>query len=221
LQLYAYFQIICLLFFLLLFLGRTLYLRVRRDIVVFSLGVGKRGFQQVVEVLFFAGLCVWMAEVLLYALSAPVRLRHGILSVELVDAAAARAGGAALIVLSLALFVWALASFGESWRVGIDTEKPGGLVKRGAFGISRNPIFLFLDLYFLGTFLLNGALVFLLFAVAITGGLHYQILQEERFLKTHYGAAYEGYCAQTRRYLGRRRIDASAVDASVLNTDRR
>jgi protein-S-isoprenylcysteine O-methyltransferase Ste14 len=190
-------------FFLLLFGGRTLFLRFRRDVKVFTLGVGKQGIQQVVEVLFFVGLAAWIVEVFLYALPVEFRLFPGVLSAVLIDSVLAKGIGAVLVVLSFVLFVWALISFGDSWRVGIDTEKPGGLVKRGAFAISRNPIFVFMDLYFIGTFLLNGSVVFLLFAVLVVGGLHYQILEEEKFLRGTYGAAYEAYCAETRRYLGK------------------
>lgn len=208
-QFFGYFQILGLLFFLLVFVGRTLYLRFWRGINVITLGIGKRGVQRVVEILFFIGLAVWIVEVLLYALSAEFHLFPGILSVVLVDSIAASWVGAMLNIVSFVLFVWALVSFGDSWRVGIDSEKPGELVERGAFGVSRNPIFVFLDLYFIGTFLLNGAVVFLLFAILIVVGLHYQILQEERFLKKQYGEAYERYCVKTHRYLGWRDLGES------------
>ena len=201
-QFFDYFQVFGLLFFLLVFVGRTLYLRFQRGINAITLGFGKKGVQRIVEILFFIGLAVWIIEVLLYALSAEFHLFPGILSVVLVDSIVAKWVGTALIVVSFMLFVWALASFGDSWRVGIDSEKSGELVERGAFLVSRNPIFVFLDLYFIGTFLLNGAVVFLLFAVLIVVGLHYQILQEEEFLKKRYGEAYERYCAKTNRYLG-------------------
>jgi protein-S-isoprenylcysteine O-methyltransferase Ste14 len=205
LQFFRYFQVFGLLFFLLVFVGRTLYLRFRRGINAITLGIGKKGVKQVVEILFFVGLIVWIIEVLLYALSAEFHLFQGILSIVLVDSIVAKWMGVVINIISFSLFVWALASFGDSWRVGIDSEKPGNLVESGAFGISRNPIFVFLDLYFIGTFLLNGTVVFLLFAVVIVVGLHYQILQEERFLKGQYGEAYERYCVKTSRYLSLRR----------------
>ena len=201
-QFFGYFQVFGLLFFLLVFVGRILYIRLWRGINAITLGIGKKGVQQVVEILFFVVLVVWIIEVLLYALSAEFHLFPGILSIVLVDSIVVKWVGVVLNIVSFMLFVWALASFGDSWRVGIDSEKPGELVERGAFGVSRNPIFVFLDLYFIGTFLLNGAVVFLLFAVVMIVGLHYQILQEEQFLKGQYGEAYERYCAKTNRYLG-------------------
>jgi protein-S-isoprenylcysteine O-methyltransferase Ste14 len=68
------------------------------------------------------------------------------------------------------------------------------------FALSRNPIFVFLDLYSFGTFLINGTLGFLLFALVLAGGIHYQILQEENFLQRTYGTAYQDYCRRTARY---------------------
>jgi protein-S-isoprenylcysteine O-methyltransferase Ste14 len=41
-----YFQLVCQVFFLYVFVGRTLYLRVHRKVRVFTLGVAKRGVQQ-------------------------------------------------------------------------------------------------------------------------------------------------------------------------------
>ncbi|MBN1873531.1 MAG: hypothetical protein JXA33_04815, partial [Anaerolineae bacterium] len=67
------------------------------------------------------------------------------------------------------------------------------------------PIFLFVDLYLIGTFFINGTASFLIFTVLILAGLHYQILQEEKFLAQTYGRAYQDYCARTGRYFGWRR----------------
>ena len=85
--------------------------------------------------------------------------------------------------------------------MGIDKSAPGELVATGIFTVSRNPIFLFIDLYFAGTFLVNGTLIFLLFAALVVLGMHYQILQEERFLAGAHGEAYRRYCTVVGRYL--------------------
>jgi hypothetical protein len=60
----------------------------------------------------------------------------------------------------------------------------------------------FVDLYGAGTFLLNGTLIFLIFAVVAIIGLHCQTVQEEVSLTQAYGQAYAWYCARTKRYLG-------------------
>jgi protein-S-isoprenylcysteine O-methyltransferase Ste14 len=198
---FASFQIAVLILFLFVFVGRTLYLRIRRGVRVFALGVGKSGWRRVLELSFFVGLVLWIAAILLYALNQEARFLPAFLNIRLLDSNPLGLAGTVLIVLGLALFVWALISFGHSWRVGIDQRMQGDLVTGGAFALSRNPIFLFIDLYFVGTFLINGTLVFLLFALLVIVGLHYQIVQEERFLTEAYGQAYEDYCARTGRYL--------------------
>lgn len=195
------FQITVLILFLFVFVGRTLYLRLRRGIKVFALGVGKSGWRRVLELSFFVGLVLWMAAILLYALGQEARFLPAVLNAKLVDSSLLGVAGTVLIVLGFALFVWSLISFGNSWRVGIDQRTQGDLITGGAFALSRNPIFLFIDLYFVGTFLINGTLVFLLFALLVIVGLHYQIVQEEIFLAGTYGRVYEAYCARTDRYL--------------------
>jgi protein-S-isoprenylcysteine O-methyltransferase Ste14 len=59
------------------------------------------------------------------------------------------------------------------------------------FAVSRHPIFVFLDLYFIGTFLVNGTLVFRFFAGVTILGIHYQILQEEKFLAGIFAYTYQ------------------------------
>jgi hypothetical protein len=48
-EFFSHFQLICLFFFLFVFVGRTLYLRFCRNIRIFTLGVAKRGAQQAVD----------------------------------------------------------------------------------------------------------------------------------------------------------------------------
>lgn len=105
------------------------------------------------------------------------------------------------MVMGLMFFVLGLASLGDSWRLGIDKEELGQLVTRGICALSRNPIYLFFDLYFLGTFLVNGALIFLVFALLVIANLHYQIVQEEPFLARVHEATHTRYCATVDRQL--------------------
>ncbi|MFZ5910262.1 MAG: methyltransferase family protein [Chloroflexota bacterium] len=202
---FDHFQLINLIFFLLVFLGRTFYLRIRKNIRVFTLGVGKRGWQQAVELAFFVLLAAWIIEVFLYTLPIHIHLFPAPFTARLLDSMPLKIAGAILIVIGQVIFLLALWAFKDSWRVGVDKQTPGGLVTSGMFSVSRNPIFLFMDLYFIGTFLINETLVFLIFAVIIIAGVHYQILQEERFLSQNYGKAYQEYCAKTNRYFGWRK----------------
>jgi len=116
--------------------------------------------------------------------------------VRLIDSLPARFIGLGLVALALVIFSGAFVSFGDSWRMGFDVKTPGTLVTKGIFAVSRNPIYLALDLWFCGIFLINGNLFFLLFAVSTIGAIHWQILQEETFLLKLYGQNYQDYCAR-------------------------
>jgi protein-S-isoprenylcysteine O-methyltransferase Ste14 len=195
------FQFITLIAFLFVFIGRSIYLYLRAGVNPLVLGVGKAGFRRFIELLFFVGLTLWIIDVAAYALDWEWHLFRGVFEDVLLAAISAKLVGMLLIAAGFALFVLALVAFGRSWRVGIDEQSPGDLITHGVFAISRNPIFLFIDLYFVGTFLINGTVFFLLMAIAVVVGLHYQILQEERFLDQHYGEPYQAYCETVSRYL--------------------
>jgi protein-S-isoprenylcysteine O-methyltransferase Ste14 len=197
-------QLIVLLVYLGMLIGRTLYLRLVCGIRPFTLGAGKSGIPALLERILFPLLVLWWVEILLYALNSPFRLFPPPLDAVLLEGIVWDLAGAALLLCACVLFAGALVSFGASWRVGIDTQHPGSLVTGGLFSLSRNSIFLSIDLYFLGTFLLNGTLVFLMAAVLAVAGMHFQILQEEEYLQQLNPEAYRTYCRKTGRYFGRK-----------------
>ncbi|HVM70776.1 MAG TPA: isoprenylcysteine carboxylmethyltransferase family protein [Anaerolineales bacterium] len=201
---FSLFQLANLVFFLAVFIGRSVILWFRQGINPFALGVGKGGLSRLLELLLLPWLALWMLAVVLSALHSPFQPLAAVwrplwpawLPIQILGMLAVLAGDA--------LFVWALVSFGNSWRIGIDERSAGRLVTGGVFAFSRNPIFAFIDLYFLGTFLLNGSPIFLVFAICVILALHYQVLQEEKFLTGRYGQAYRDYCKQAGRYFQRR-----------------
>ena len=199
---FSYFQLAALAVFLLVFVGRSVYLRLAKGINPFALGVRKGGLRFLVEAAFPIALAMWSLEILASALGLGWRVFPGALQARLIDSAPAKFVGAMLITSGVVVFTLALVSFGTSWRVGIDEKAPGALVTTGMFALSRNPIFVFLNLSAWGTFLINGTLGFLIFAALLSCGIHYQILQEEEFLKRTYGRSYGEYCGRTARYLG-------------------
>lgn len=198
---FDYFQIAGVALFLLTIAGKTAYLRKVRNINPIVIGGGKKGLVLAVELVGFSCLVLWMVEVLLYALHSGFRIFPSPLDVQLIDSPAAKLVGVSLVTLGLLIFNLAYVSFGDSWRVGFDINTPGRLVTRGIFTVSRNPIYLSLNLWFFGTFLINGTLVFLLFSLLAIAVQHWQILQEEDFLSRLYGQAYQDYRARTPRYV--------------------
>jgi protein-S-isoprenylcysteine O-methyltransferase Ste14 len=199
---FDYFEIATIVIFLLVVVSRVVYMRVSRNINPIAIGGGKKGLALVVELVSFAGLIVWMAEVLLRAFHSGFSVFPSSLHLQLIDSPVAKLLGVACATVGLVIFIMAYISFGDSWRVGFDVKTPGALVTSGMFAISRNPIYVFLDLWFLGIFLINGTLFFLIFAVLAILLTHWQILQEEAFLLNLYGQPYDDYRARTPRYFG-------------------
>jgi protein-S-isoprenylcysteine O-methyltransferase Ste14 len=202
----GWFQIACLLFFLALVVGRTISLRVRERTDPITLSLSK-GFLGLMELSLFIGVNLWALAVLAYSLPLESRPFPWLLGTPLIDAPPTKTAGATLIVVAFVLFISALRALGSSWRLGIQEDLQGDLVTGGVYAFTRNPICLFFDLYFVGTFLINGALFFLLFAALAAANLHYQILQEEKLLASVHGQAYQRYCASTPRYVSWRSIE--------------
>jgi protein-S-isoprenylcysteine O-methyltransferase Ste14 len=200
-RLFDAFQLVALASFLIAFGGRSLALWLTRGVKVFALAGGKPPLQAALELSLVVGLPLWLYEIAAYALPLSVHVFPPPLDRVLADAVAVKLLGALLVTAGLVIFALALDAFGDSWRVGIDRRAPGALVTDGIFAHSRNPIFLFMNLYFLGTFLLNGRLIFLVAALLAAAGIHYQILQEERFLEAIHGDSYRRYRARVARYL--------------------
>ena len=145
-------------------------------------------------------LLLWVYETVACAWPLPV---HAVpwLDVVLVDAVAAKAAGAAVLAAAIAVYGQAVWAMGDSWRMGIDRQRPGTLVTGGVFAWTRNPIYLSLDLFLFGTFLVLGRLVFLAIAAVMVVLLDDQIRREERFLAAAHGEPYREYCARAGRYV--------------------
>jgi protein-S-isoprenylcysteine O-methyltransferase Ste14 len=195
------FQLASIAIVLLLFATRACHLFFVRNINPIAIGRGKKGWSLAIELIAFVGLIVWIAEVALRALHSSVHIVPAVLNRTLIDSTIGKSIGVVLVTAALLLFAFAFLSFGNSWRVGLDTRTPGALVTSGTFAFSRNPIFVSLDLWFIGIFLINGTLIFLIFALLAAAVLHWQMIREEKFLTELYGERYREYFARTARYV--------------------
>jgi len=108
--------------------------------------------------------------------------------------------GVFFCIAGLLLFLWSLVTFGQSFRVGIDSDQPDKLVTNGAFAFSRNPIYVAFGIILLGQFLIFSNWILLIYLVAAIWLFHRQVLREEEYLKKHYGKEYSVYCNRVRRY---------------------
>jgi protein-S-isoprenylcysteine O-methyltransferase Ste14 len=109
--------------------------------------------------------------------------------------------GVLLCLMGLLLLLWSIISFRQSFRVGIDTDHPDGLITDGVFAFSRNPIYVAFALVLIGEFLIFSNWITLIYVGAGAGLFHRQVLREEDYLNRHYGEAYAEYCNRVRRYL--------------------
>jgi len=109
--------------------------------------------------------------------------------------------GVLFCVAGLLLLLWSLISFRQSFRIGIDSDRPDVLIVDGVFAFSRNPIYVAFAMVLIGEFLIFANWISLIYLGAATWLFHRQVLREENFLKEHYGQAYEAYCSRVRRYL--------------------
>jgi protein-S-isoprenylcysteine O-methyltransferase Ste14 len=208
------FQLAGLAAFVLLFVGRTAQLRITQGVRVVTLVRGKPWSEAILEALFLVAFPLWLLDVAGHASMAISGSATISIDPLLFDPGSTWMAGAALELSAVLLFAASLWSFGASWRVGVDQNRPGKLVTSGVFALSRNPIFLSMDLFFVGAVLMTGRLVPLVFAAGALLGFHRQILVEERFLLKRHGQAYRAYCTRVSRYVGGTREEPVPKGAS-------
>lgn len=112
------------------------------------------------------------------------------------------AWGLAPIVAGIALLAGARALFRRHETNIMTFGKPDYLVTSGPFRFTRNPMYLGFTLMLLGAAMLSGRVVALLAPVVfiLLARLWY-IPFEERSARAAFGAAYEVYCCNTRRWI--------------------
>ena len=190
--------LISLFLFYLLFIGRTIILY-KRGIKVWVIGTSSKNlFEIILENILMPVLILWSIFVVLTALNV---LIPKIISKLLIDIFWLKYIGILFCYIDLIIFLMALISFGKSWRIGIDEKNSNELITTGIFKYSRNPIFLFMDLYFMGIMLIYPNIVFIVVAICVIIGIHLQIIREEKHLLNKFREEYIKYKKQTRRYL--------------------
>ena len=103
------------------------------------------------------------------------------------------------------IFLISVLCMKDSWRAGIPDKDRTELVTDGIYAFSRNPAFLGFDLQYIGVLIMFCNLLTAVFTVYAITMLHLQILQEERYLTSAFGAEYLHYRRRVFRYLGRRK----------------
>lgn len=185
-------------YFLAAFFWRSLVVWQRTGVnpVVFKGSDNAHDFAGQVFKLLFAAV---VAAVVVYSTSE--RLYEYLTPITWLELPWLRTAGVILLLLSLAWIVLAQAQMGESWRIGIDEEHRTPLVRRGVFGLSRNPIFLGMMVTLAGLFLVIPNAVTLLTLVLGVVLIQIQVRLEEDFLSRTHGDAYDDYRRAVRRWL--------------------
>ncbi|MDR1772818.1 MAG: isoprenylcysteine carboxylmethyltransferase family protein [Hungatella sp.] len=109
--------------------------------------------------------------------------------------------GTAFTLGGVIFFVLAITSMRDSWRAGVDETQKTSIVTRGIYKVSRNPAFVGFDMLYIGSAIsLSGVIMI---AAALIGILllHFQILEEEKYLPRAFGDEYLRYKNSTPRYL--------------------
>ena len=109
--------------------------------------------------------------------------------------------GAFCCAAGLVLLLWSLISFGRSFRVGIDADRPDKLITSGIFAYSRNPIYVAFFVILAGEFLIFPNPITLIAVIAAAFLFHRQVLREEEYLQDHYGREFAEYRDRVRRYI--------------------
>lgn len=110
--------------------------------------------------------------------------------------------GWGLIALALLLLATALLTFLRH-RTGIYPNQPAtAIVRSGPYRFSRNPMYVALTMLHLGLVLLTNMLWPLLLLPLALMVLQKAVIQrEEHYLREAFGAPYEQYCREVRRWL--------------------
>lgn len=197
-----YLQLALIGIFLSLIMGKSFYLRKKEKINTF-LVIGRiSSIQTITSLSSFILTTLFLFTLIFYLINKDFEAFLSPLYLSILDYVSVKISGLSLVLLGFIIDITALINLGDSWRVGIDANNPGELVTRGVYSISRHPIYIFFYLYFLGTFLINANLIFLIYFLFILVNLYFQAVQEEKFLKEKFGKKYTEYINSTARYIG-------------------
>jgi protein-S-isoprenylcysteine O-methyltransferase Ste14 len=112
-----------------------------------------------------------------------------------------RIAGTVLIVGGLFIFTAALLQFRRHRTTVMPRETPVAMIDSGIYRLSRNPIYLADTLFLAGAALWWDAASLLLVPLFVMIITRRFILGEEAVLRAVFGAAFDRYTAQTRRWL--------------------
>jgi protein-S-isoprenylcysteine O-methyltransferase Ste14 len=156
-----------------------------------------------------AGGLVFFAGVVLGGLNPLLVFMDAIEPWEELDTTAAHVAGFALCAAGVAGTFVAQMQMGSSWRIGVDPAERTELVTTGLFRHSRNPIYLFMVIAWVGFGLLVPTWLMLAAGVLLVVGLQIQVrLVEEPHMRRTAGEPYDAWAKRVGRFVpGLGRLD--------------
>lgn len=107
-----------------------------------------------------------------------------------------------LMATTVALFAWASQTMGRNWSLVARTRSDHSLVQTGPFAHIRHPIYTALALMMVAIAIAFGHSGRLLLGVPLYAlGTWLRIHEEERLLRTMFGATYDAYAARVKRFV--------------------
>jgi len=105
--------------------------------------------------------------------------------------------GLALVVLGIALALWAIATLGRHYDLELEIHRDHELVRNGPYRFVRHPVYTGLALHFAGACLATGNLVLIAGTLLVTlPALYLRAKTEERLLRERFGAQYDAYARE-------------------------
>jgi protein-S-isoprenylcysteine O-methyltransferase Ste14 len=111
--------------------------------------------------------------------------------------------GVAVMATGVAIAILSQVDMGKAWRIGIPTgvEESQSLVTTGLYRFSRNPIYVGIMLFIVGSVVVAPGPVTILSFILTWVFVNKVIDSEEAFLRTAFGAEFDAYSARTRRWI--------------------
>lgn len=127
-----------------------------------------------------------------YLYFAPILPRTGWLSFS----------GAVLVIMGIALFIWARRSLGKNYSGHLSVQQGQALVQSGPYRLLRHPAYAGFLLMALGLGVGYSSIAGLVAILALLlPGLNYRMNVEEKLLSEHFGQAYREYARRTKRLI--------------------
>ena len=156
------------------------------------------------------GSAEWLGGVgfplaMIIAFTAPVLQFAGVVGpLPFLRATAIQVAGIPIATVGIACTAYAQMTMGDSWLIGVDVSETTALVRSGIFGFVRNPIYLGIFIFWLGTTLIapNAVAIFAYALLVVSIQLQVRLVEESYLVRVH-AESYHEYASTVGRFVPR------------------